>query len=64
MSLHPDSKIIIIGSGVFGLSTALWLARSGYRHVTVYDMQDTASTGYDPGAGIDSASADSEHIIV
>lgn len=59
MSLHPESKILIVGSGVFGLSTALWLARSGYRRVTVFDMQDTGSAGYDPGAGIKSASADS-----
>ncbi|KAI8630188.1 FAD dependent oxidoreductase [Xylariaceae sp. FL1651] len=63
MALHPDSKIFIVGSGVFGLSTALWLARSGYRSVTVFDMQDTGSSGYDPGAGIDSASADINKII-
>ncbi|KAI0196490.1 FAD dependent oxidoreductase [Xylaria flabelliformis] len=63
MSLHPDSKILIIGSGVFGLSTALWLARSGYRRITVFDMQDTGSKGYDPGAGIKSASADINKII-
>lgn len=60
MSLHSDSKILIVGSGVFGLSTALWLARSGYRRVTVFDMQDTGSSGYNPGAGIKSASADSQ----
>ncbi|KAI1173997.1 FAD dependent oxidoreductase [Nemania sp. FL0916] len=63
MSLNPDSRILIVGSGVFGLSTALWLARSGYRHVTVFDMQDTAASGYDPGAGIKSASADINKII-
>ncbi|RYC65119.1 hypothetical protein CHU98_g1115 [Xylaria longipes] len=63
MLLHPDSKILIIGSGVFGLSTALWLARSGYRRVTVFDMQDTGSSGYDPGAGVKSASADINKII-
>ncbi|KAI1352597.1 FAD dependent oxidoreductase [Xylaria sp. FL0043] len=62
-SLHPDSEILIIGSGVFGLSTAMWLARSGYRRVTVFDMQDTGSNGYDPGAGIESASADINKII-
>ncbi|TGJ80283.1 hypothetical protein E0Z10_g8489 [Xylaria hypoxylon] len=63
ISLNPDSKILIVGSGVFGLSTALWLARLGYRRVTVFDMQDTESTGYDPGAGIESASADINKII-
>lgn len=60
--LCPSSKIIIIGSGVFGLSTALWLARSGYTNVTVFDMQDTAAAGYDPDE-IDSASADINKII-
>ncbi|GAW16912.1 hypothetical protein ANO14919_063590 [Xylariales sp. No.14919] len=63
VSLHSDSRILIIGSGVFGLSTALWLARLGYRRVTVFDMQDTGSAGYDPGAGIESASADINKII-
>lgn len=61
-SLQPSSSILIIGSGVFGLSTALWLARSGYTDITVLDMQDTASTGYDPDK-IDSASADINKII-
>ncbi|KAI0438555.1 FAD dependent oxidoreductase [Xylaria telfairii] len=63
MSLHPESRILIVGSGVFGLSAALWLARSGYRHVTVFDMQDTESNGYNPGSGIQSASADINKII-
>ncbi|KAI1497961.1 FAD dependent oxidoreductase [Biscogniauxia marginata] len=62
-NIQPSSKILIIGSGVFGISTALWLARSGYRDVTVLDMQDTASTAYDPLSGIDSASADLNKII-
>ncbi|KAK6948817.1 hypothetical protein Daesc_010588 [Daldinia eschscholtzii] len=62
-ALNPKSKIVIIGSGVFGISTALWLAKSGYVDVTVLDMQDTASTAYDPLSGIDSASADLNKII-
>ncbi|KAI1328853.1 FAD dependent oxidoreductase [Xylariaceae sp. FL0255] len=61
--LKKDSRILIVGSGVFGLSTALWLARSGYTAVTVFDMQDTGAAGYDPGRGIDSASADINKII-
>lgn len=62
--ITPTSKIIIVGSGVFGISTALWLARSsGYSDVTVLDMQDTASAGYDPLSGVDSASADLNKII-
>ncbi|KUI69073.1 L-pipecolate oxidase [Cytospora mali] len=60
--LQPSSRILIVGSGVFGLSTALWLARSNYTDITVLDMQDTASAGYDPYK-IDSASADINKII-
>lgn len=63
MAIQPDSKIFVVGSGVFGISTALWLARSGYRDVTVFDMQDTYASGYDPAAGVDSASADINKII-
>lgn len=58
-----EDRIAVIGSGVFGISTALWLARSGYRDVTVFDMQDTHETGYDPEKGVDSASADINKII-
>ncbi|KAI8961324.1 FAD dependent oxidoreductase [Daldinia sp. FL1419] len=61
--LRPESKIVVVGSGVFGISTALWLARSGYKDVTVLDMQDTASAAYNPLLGIDSASADLNKII-
>ncbi|KKY17180.1 putative sarcosine oxidase [Phaeomoniella chlamydospora] len=61
--LSPDSKILVLGSGVFGLSTALWLARSSYTDITVLDMQDLASKSYNPGLGIDSASADINKII-
>ena len=62
-ALSHKSRIVVVGSGVFGISTALWLAKTGYRDVTVYDMQDTAAAAYDPGAGIDSASADLNKII-
>jgi sarcosine oxidase / L-pipecolate oxidase len=63
MSIKHDSRILVVGSGVFGISTALWLARSGYRDITVFDMQDTYAAGYNPAAGIDSASADLNKII-
>jgi sarcosine oxidase/L-pipecolate oxidase len=37
-SIDPiSSKILIIGCGTWGSSTALWLARSGYKNVTVLD---------------------------
>lgn len=32
-----SSNILIIGCGTWGSSTALWLARSGYKNVTVLD---------------------------
>jgi sarcosine oxidase/L-pipecolate oxidase len=60
--LTPTSRILILGSGVFGLSTALWLRRSGYEDITVLDMQDTSTHSYSPNS-IDSASADLNKII-
>lgn len=53
-----DSKIVIVGGGVFGLSTALWLARDGYRDVTIFDRCDFNETCYDPANGADGASSD------
>lgn len=53
-----DSKIIIVGAGVFGLSTALWLARAGYRDVTVFDRCAFDKTNYNPSKGCDGASSD------
>ncbi|RYP43321.1 hypothetical protein DL768_009987 [Monosporascus sp. mg162] len=53
------------GSGAFGISTALWLARSGYRDVGVLDMQGTgpAATGYRPRAGVYSTLAGLNKIV-
>jgi hypothetical protein len=33
--VSSDSKIIIVGAGVFRLGTALWLARDGYKNITI-----------------------------
>ncbi|KAL7421329.1 hypothetical protein Q5752_004214 [Cryptotrichosporon argae] len=54
----PSSKVAIVGAGVFGLSTALHLAKRGYKDVTVFDYQPYAENAYDPSAGCDGASAD------
>lgn len=54
----PDSKIIIVGAGVFGLSTALWLARAGYHDITVFDRCAFDENFYNPSQGCDGASAD------
>jgi len=35
--MDKDSKIVIIGAGIFGLSTAYQLASEGYRNVVVLD---------------------------
>lgn len=52
------SKIIIVGGGVFGLSTALWLARGGYKDVTVFDRCAFDKNLYSPSDGCDGASSD------
>ncbi|OJJ07021.1 hypothetical protein ASPVEDRAFT_154944 [Aspergillus versicolor CBS 583.65] len=59
----PDSRVIIVGAGVFGLSTALWLARSGYKNVTIFDRQPYDRTFYNPADGCDSASSDINKIF-
>ncbi|KAF4461055.1 sarcosine oxidase [Fusarium albosuccineum] len=53
-----DSEIIIVGGGVFGLSTALWLARGGYRNITIFDRCAFDKNHYNPSRGCDGASAD------
>jgi threonine dehydrogenase-like Zn-dependent dehydrogenase len=35
--MNKDSKVVIIGAGIFGLSTAYQLALEGYRNVVVVD---------------------------
>lgn len=59
----PRSHVIIVGGGVFGLSTALWLARSGYKNVTIYDRCSFEKTHYNPADGCDGASADINKIF-
>ena len=58
-----DSKIIIVGGGVFGLSTALWLARDGYKDITVFDRCQFDKNFYNPSDGCDGASADLNKIF-
>ncbi|XP_014555250.1 hypothetical protein COCVIDRAFT_27871 [Bipolaris victoriae FI3] len=35
--MNTDSSLVIVGAGVFGLSTALELTRKGYKNVTIVD---------------------------
>lgn len=53
-----NSKIIIVGGGVFGLSTALWMARGGYKDITIFDRCSFDTNYYNPSDGCDGASAD------
>ncbi|KAL0943099.1 sarcosine oxidase [Colletotrichum truncatum] len=63
MTTH-DSQIIIVGAGVFGLSTALHLVRGGYKSVTVFDKCAYEKTVYNPAnEGCDGASCDINKIF-
>ncbi|KAL2197965.1 FAD dependent oxidoreductase [Corynascus similis CBS 632.67] len=60
----PPSSILIIGSGVFGLSTALALARRdafSQSSITVVDRSDSSQPGRFPA--LDAASVDTSRII-
>jgi glycine/D-amino acid oxidase-like deaminating enzyme len=60
MSRNPIKKsdrIIIVGAGAFGLSTALHLALRDYNNITVLDRHDYDVSGYDYRSGADSASS-------
>ena len=55
--LTKDDAIIIVGAGIFGLSTALHLTRRGYKNVTVFDRQNYDEKLYSYQKGCDAASA-------
>lgn len=56
-TLFKDAPILIVGAGVFGLSTALHLGNRGYKNVTVIDKQPYDKTLYAYDKGCDAASA-------
>ncbi|KAF5640180.1 sarcosine oxidase [Fusarium sp. NRRL 25303] len=58
-----SSPIVIVGAGVFGLSTALHLAERGYTNVKVLDKQPYEHSQYSYDKGCDAASADINKII-
>ncbi|RMJ10917.1 hypothetical protein CDV36_009435 [Fusarium kuroshium] len=62
-ALRKGDPIVIVGAGIFGLSTALHLARRGYEQVTVLDKQDYDQGLYSYAKGCDAASADLNKII-
>ena len=63
MTLNKDTKIILVGAGVFGLSNALHLAKNGYNNVTVFDRLDFEANHYTLLEGADTASADMNKIF-
>ena len=56
--LSKISPIIVVGAGVFGLSTALHLHQTGYSNVTIFDRQPYTYNAYSTSDGADAASAD------
>lgn len=55
--LRKDDAVVVVGAGIFGLSTALHLASRGYTNVTVFDRQNYDETLYSYQKGCDAASA-------
>lgn len=61
--LTRNDHIVIVGAGVFGLSTAVHLAKRGYHNITVYDKHSHDDSQFSYFKGADSASADVNKII-
>ncbi|KAK7408059.1 hypothetical protein QQX98_009774 [Neonectria punicea] len=62
----PPNKadaIIVVGAGIFGLSTVIYLAERGYTNVSLFDKQPYEKTLYSYYKGCDGASADINKII-
>lgn len=51
------SPIIIVGAGIFGLSSAIHLAERGYTNVKILDKQAYHESQYSYDKGCDAASA-------
>ena len=54
---EKTDAVNIVGAGIFGLSTAIHLAKRGYKAVTVFDRQPYEQTLYSYLDGCDGASA-------
>ena len=61
--LRKDSKIAIIGAGVFGLSTTLHLLQRGYTNIHLFDAQPFDQTHYSELKGAHGASCDLNKIV-
>ncbi|KAI9042020.1 uncharacterized protein KD926_006144 [Aspergillus affinis] len=58
-----SSPIVIVGAGIFGLSTAIHLAERGYKNIKIIDKQAYHESHYSFDKGCDAASADINKII-
>ncbi|KAH6873808.1 FAD dependent oxidoreductase [Thelonectria olida] len=63
MPATNTDPIIVVGAGIFGLSTVIHLAQRGYTNVTLVDKQPYEETLYSYFEGCDGASADINKII-
>lgn len=61
--MDKNSKILIVGAGIFGLSTALHLAKCGYTDVHLFDSQAYDKNGYERSEGATAASVDENRVI-
>ena len=66
--IDKNKKIIIVGAGVFGLSTALHLAKRGYKDVHICDYRSYHENCYavstsTASEGCDAASCDENKIL-
>lgn len=57
LPITKDSPIVIVGAGVFGLTSAIHLAERGYKNVKMLDKQDYIQSKYSYDLGCDAASA-------
>lgn len=62
-TMSKDQKIIIVGSGVYGLSSAYHLSFQGYSNIHVFDRGFYNENDFSPLKGADGASTDLNKLI-
>ncbi|KAL1305405.1 hypothetical protein AAFC00_002293 [Neodothiora populina] len=61
--MDKSARIVIVGAGVSGLTSALHLSRRGYKDIHIFDKQEYDRNGYAVSQGCDAASADENKIL-